>query len=90
MPLPLASHPPRDADGTLIPLQSRVEQVTVDKNHEALPSRLHQQSQVIGQSRYLLYVRFEPDYRLVCLRPHLVRVIEKPDDGVDGDALNRR
>ncbi|MGH3770702.1 MAG: hypothetical protein ACRDRW_04790 [Pseudonocardiaceae bacterium] len=42
MSLPLASHPPRDADGTLIPLQSRVDQVKVDKNHGALPARLHQ------------------------------------------------
>ncbi|MGH3857019.1 MAG: hypothetical protein ACRDR6_26770 [Pseudonocardiaceae bacterium] len=31
MPPPLSSHPLRDADGTLIPLQSRVEQITVDR-----------------------------------------------------------
>ncbi|MBV8541815.1 MAG: hypothetical protein JO063_09830 [Pseudonocardiales bacterium] len=81
LPLPLASRPPRDADGTRIPLQSRVEQVRVDKNHGALPSRLHQQGQVVGQSHNLIYVRFDLDHRLICLRPHLVRVIETPDHG---------
>ncbi|MGH3770413.1 MAG: hypothetical protein ACRDRW_03285 [Pseudonocardiaceae bacterium] len=76
---PLAANPPRDADGTFIPLRSRVEQVTVDKAYGALPSRLHQQGQVIGQGANLLYVRFEHEYNLTTLRPHLVRLIQAPD-----------
>jgi hypothetical protein len=78
-PAPLASHPLRDADGNPIPLQSRVEQVVVDKKHGALPSRLHQQGQVIGQSAHLLYVRFNHENQLIALWPHLVRVLEAPD-----------
>lgn len=58
------------------PLQSRVEQVTVDTEHGALPSRLHQQGQVVGRGTYLLYVIFDHGDRLVALRPHLVRVLE--------------
>ncbi|MEO7193723.1 MAG: hypothetical protein ABIZ05_02715 [Pseudonocardiaceae bacterium] len=80
MPQPLASDPPYDAAGHSIPLQSRVEQIRVDKNHGALPARLHQKGQVVGRSRYLIYVRFDLDQRLICLRPNLVRVIKTPDD----------
>jgi hypothetical protein len=78
-PPPLASNPLHDADGTPIPLQSRVEQVVVDKDHEALPSRLHRQGQVIGRGMQLLYVRFDHDYQMIALRPHHVRVLETPD-----------
>lgn len=77
MPAPLAT-PPYDAAGIPIPLQSRVEQIRVDTNHGALPSRLHQQGQVIDRGRYLVYVRFDLDQRVICLRSHLVRVIETP------------
>ncbi|MGH3853262.1 MAG: hypothetical protein ACRDR6_07125 [Pseudonocardiaceae bacterium] len=78
MPLPLASNPLRDADGTLIPLQSRVEQVAVDTACGALPSRLHQQGVVVGRSLHAIYVRFDHEYHLTSMRPHLVRVIEMP------------
>ena len=74
-----ASGPWRDAEGTPIPLQSRVEQVVVDKEHGALSCRLHQQGQVIGQGTNLLYVRFDRGNQLIALRPHLVRVLETPD-----------
>ncbi|MBV9285362.1 MAG: hypothetical protein JO176_12150 [Acidimicrobiia bacterium] len=81
MPLPLASNPLRDADGTLIPLQSRVEQIKVDKNHGALPDRLHQKAQVIGRDFNRICVRFDVGQQVVWLRPNLVRVIETPDYG---------
>ncbi|MGH3772782.1 MAG: hypothetical protein ACRDRW_15560 [Pseudonocardiaceae bacterium] len=79
IPAPLAANPPRDADGTFIPLRSRVEQVAVDKAYGALPSRLHQYGQVVGQSADLLYVRFDHEYYLTSLRPHLVRLVQAPD-----------
>ena len=75
-----ASDPWRDAKGTPIPLQSRVEQVTVDKGHGALPSRLHQQGQVIGRGTHLIYVRFDHGGQRIALRPHHVRVIETSGD----------
>jgi hypothetical protein len=75
-----AADPWRDAQGTHIPLQSRVEQVTVDTEHGALPSRLHQQGQVVGRGTYLLYVIFDHGNQLVALRPHLVRVLETRHD----------
>lgn len=78
--LPLAANPLHDAEGTRIPLQSRVEQIAVDSNHGALPSRVRQQGQVIGRDFYLIYVRFDLDQQLIALRPHLVRVIETPDN----------
>jgi hypothetical protein len=77
--VPLCDIPLRDAEGTDIPLQSRVEQITVDKTHGALPCRLHQQGQVIGRDAHLLYVRFDRDYQMIALRPHLVRVLETPE-----------
>jgi hypothetical protein len=54
-PAPLTSDPWGDADpwreaeGTHIPLRSRVEQVAVDIEHGALTSRLHQQGQVVSR-----------------------------------------
>ncbi|MGH3572591.1 MAG: hypothetical protein ACRDUW_12280 [Pseudonocardiaceae bacterium] len=70
--------PWRDAKGTHIPLLSRVEQITVDKSHGALPDRLHQQGQVIGRGTHLIYVRFDHGGQLIALRPHHVRVLEEP------------
>lgn len=70
------SDPWRDAKGVHIPLQSRVEQVAVDKNHGALRERLHQRGQVIGRGHHLIYVRFDHGNRLIALRPHHVRVIK--------------
>ncbi|MGH3831658.1 MAG: hypothetical protein ACRDRS_14625 [Pseudonocardiaceae bacterium] len=78
MPSSLSSHPLRDADGTRIPLQSRVEQVTVDNNHG---DRLHQKGQVIGRDFDRIYVRFETDRQLIWVRPNLVRVIETSNYG---------
>ncbi|MEO7196091.1 MAG: hypothetical protein ABIZ05_14980 [Pseudonocardiaceae bacterium] len=80
MPQPLASDPPYAVGGNPIALGSRVEQFRVDTNHGALPARLHQKGQVVGRSRYLVYVRFDLDQRLICLRTNLVRVIKKSDD----------
>ncbi|MGH3852039.1 MAG: hypothetical protein ACRDR6_00775 [Pseudonocardiaceae bacterium] len=77
-PEPLAANPPRDVDGTVVPLQSRVEQVAVDKAYGALPSRLHQFGLVVGHSADLLYVRFDHEYHLTTLRPHLVRLVTVP------------
>jgi len=48
----------------------------VDKNHGALPDRLHQQGVVIGRGPRLIYVHFNPpDGHLIALRPHHVRVL---------------
>jgi hypothetical protein len=74
-----AADPWRDAEGNLIPLLSRVEQVVVDTEHGALASRLHQQGQVVGRGTNLLYVLFDHDSQLIALRPHLVRVLDTPD-----------
>jgi hypothetical protein len=50
----------------------------VNKEHGALPSRLHQQGQVISRGHTRLYVRFDDDNRLISLRPYLVRVLDAP------------
>ncbi len=71
--------PWRDAEGTHIPLQSRVEQAVVDTQHGALPCRLHHQGQVIGRGTTLVYVHFERENQMIALLPHLVRVLETPD-----------
>jgi hypothetical protein len=67
-----------DVDGTHIPLLCRIEQVRVRRRHGALPSRLHQQGQVIGRCTRWLFVRFEADNQLILIRPYLVRVIPTP------------
>jgi hypothetical protein len=74
-----ASDPWRDAEGTPISLQSRVEQVAVDKEHGALASRLHHQGQVVGRGTTLVYVLFDHDSQLIALRPHLLRVLNTTD-----------
>ncbi|MGH3777746.1 MAG: hypothetical protein ACRDRR_18790 [Pseudonocardiaceae bacterium] len=73
-----ASDPWRDAEGTHIPVQCRIEQVAEDAEHGALPSRLHQQGQVIGRGTNLVYVLFDHGNQMIALRPHLVRVLEAP------------
>jgi hypothetical protein len=78
--IPLCDIPLRDAEGTNIPLQCRVEQVAVDKGHGVLPSRLHQQGDVIGRSAHLVYVRFACERQMIALRPHFVRVLDAPSD----------
>jgi len=83
-PAPLASDPwgdadPwRDAEGTHISLRSRVEQVAVDIEQGALPSRLHQQGQVVSRGTYLVHVIFDHSNQLTALRPHLLRVLKAP------------
>jgi hypothetical protein len=70
------SDPWCDAADVHISLQSRVEQVAVDEQHGALPSRLHQQGEVIGRGvGPLVYVRFDRGNQLIALRPHHVRVV---------------
>jgi hypothetical protein len=69
----------RDADGTPIPFQGRVHQVTVDEAHGAQPFRLHTQGHAIGRGVRLLYVRFSDD--TVAIRPDLVRVVPTTPDG---------
>lgn len=69
----------RDAEGTYIPRRSRVKQIAVDEAHGALPSRLHEQGEVIGWGTHLLYVRFRDE--TVAPRPDFVRVLTTPDGG---------
>jgi hypothetical protein len=76
---PLGSTPLRDVDGTPITVQSRVEQVAVDKNHGPLLSRLHAWGQVIDRGIHLLYVRFGHGNQLIALPPYHVRVLEAQD-----------
>ncbi|MGH3772860.1 MAG: hypothetical protein ACRDRW_15965 [Pseudonocardiaceae bacterium] len=68
-----------DAKGTPIRLRSRVEQITVDEEQGALPSRLHQRGQVIGWGNRLLFVISEHDNQAITLRPHHVRVLTNSD-----------
>ncbi|MGH3827342.1 MAG: hypothetical protein ACRDQX_09240 [Pseudonocardiaceae bacterium] len=82
MPLPLDSIPLHDAEGALVPLQSRVEQITVDHKHGALPNRLHHTALVIGRDFDRICVVFDIGrigQQVLWLRPHLVRVIETPN-----------
>jgi hypothetical protein len=71
----------RDADGTPIPFQGRVQQVAVDEEHGGHALRLHQQGQAIGRDTRLLYVRFTRDRETIALRPDLVRVVHTTDGG---------
>ena len=71
----------RDVDGTPIPFQSWVQQVTVDEEYGGHALRLHQQGQAIGRGTRLLYVRFACDRETVALRPDLVRVVRTTPDG---------
>jgi hypothetical protein len=80
-PRPTGYDPWRDAHGAPIPQQCWIQQIAVDKAHGALPSRLHQQGQVLGRGLTRLIVRFAQDNDLVRIRPHLVRVLTTPDGG---------
>lgn len=75
-----AYDPWRDAYGAQIPQHCRIEQVAVDKIYGALPSRLHKRGQVIGRGTTRINVRFDDENKLVRIRPHLVRVLDKPGD----------
>lgn len=50
--MPASPPPPTprwsDIDGTPIPLGCRIEQITVDQDQGAMPSRLHQHARVVG------------------------------------------
>lgn len=63
-----------DAEGAPIPLFSWVEQIREDPEPGVLPSRLHQQGQVVGGSLDSLYVCFL-DNQLVSLAPRLLRLL---------------
>ena len=69
----------RDADGTPIPFQGRVQQVAVDEAHGAQLFRLHTQGHAISRGVHLLYVRFSNE--TVAIRPDLVRVVHTTDGG---------
>jgi hypothetical protein len=66
---------------TPIALFCQVEQVADNPERTVLPSRLHQQGQVVGRSLDTLYVCF-PDNHVISLRPELLRVL---DDAPGGD-----
>ncbi len=71
--LPARFHGPwRDADGTPIARQCRVDEVGVDKNHGELSSRLPKEGQVIGRGMTRLIIRFGDENNVICIRPHLV------------------
>jgi hypothetical protein len=73
-----AYDPWRNAHGVSTPPQCRIEQITIDKIHGALPSRLHQQGQILGHGLTRLIVRCDHKHDPVTLRPHLVRVLTTP------------
>ncbi len=73
--------PWRDVDGTHIPEQCRVEQISVNSDYGAMPSRLHQQGRVVGRGKNRLHVRFDVDNKVVSVRPHLVRVLTTSGGG---------
>ncbi|MGH3807026.1 MAG: hypothetical protein ACRDRU_10415, partial [Pseudonocardiaceae bacterium] len=60
----LCDIPLLDAEGTEIPLGSRVEQVAVNEAHGALRSRLHHHGDVTGRGRQLVYVCFDHEWRM--------------------------
>lgn len=66
-PAPLTFDPWRDAEGTTVPLQSRVEQVAGDTEHGALASRQHQQGQAMSRGTTLVYVLYDHDSQLIPL-----------------------
>ena len=71
-------HPWRDAEGTPIPPQLRVEQIPVNKEHGAPPTRIHKQGHVIGRGPHWLYARF--DNQVISLRARLMRLLTTPSD----------
>jgi hypothetical protein len=63
-----------DIDGNHISLFCRVEQAEQDQEPQALPSRIHQQGQIVGRGIDSLYVCFD-DNHVVSLQPHLLRLL---------------
>ena len=75
----LARDPWRDAKGTPIPPQCRVEQYRGGRGPGGTTNRLHQQGQVISRGAYLLCIRFDHDNQLISTWPHLVRDLDTRD-----------
>jgi hypothetical protein len=73
-----AYDPWRDVDGVHIADQCRVKQIAVDKQHGALPARLHKSGVIIGRGTNRVNVRFDGESNVVSVRPHLVRVLTAP------------
>ncbi len=80
--MPTTARPPVydrwcDAEDSHISLFSLVEQVKESPQPGVLPSRLHQQGQVVGRGLDSVYVRFD-DEAFVSLSPHLLRRLPDP------------
>ncbi|MGH3845906.1 MAG: hypothetical protein ACRDS0_31480 [Pseudonocardiaceae bacterium] len=73
-----------DVEGSHISLFSQFEQVEQVGPRGLLPSRLHQQGQVVGRGLDSLYVRFA-DSQVVSLSPRLLRLLTD----VPGDPAHR-
>lgn len=88
----------RDVDGIHINDGRRVQQIDVDKQHGALPFRLHKRGIVVGRAQRTgnrLHVLFDGEPTPVGIRPHLVRVLPlgaeiiiKQIEGLRPDALH--
>lgn len=70
----------RDINGADVALFSWVEQVAEDPKQKALFSRLHQQGEVIGRGPDLLYIRFQGEWKMIGVRPKLVRLLPQEPD----------
>ncbi|MGH3589784.1 MAG: hypothetical protein ACRDRF_01945 [Pseudonocardiaceae bacterium] len=66
-----------DVEGRHISLFSLVEQAAESGPRGLLPSRLHQQGQVVGRGLDSLYVRFAGN-EVVSLSPRLLRLLPDP------------
>ncbi len=64
-----------DVEGSHVSLFCWVEQVTESPERAALPSRLHQQGQVLGRGHHHGYVRFKGDSQLVSVSSRLLRLL---------------
>jgi hypothetical protein len=69
-----------DIEGAHIALFCRVEQVVQSSKPGVLPSRLHQQGQIVGRGLDSLYVCFD-DNHVVSLQPHLLRLLPDAPGG---------
>ena len=74
-----------DIEGTHIALFCRVEQVAQSPEPGVLPSRLHQQGQIVGRGLDSLYVCFD-DNHVVSLQPHLLRLLSDAQVGANAHA----
>lgn len=83
--MPPANDPWCNAEGTEVGLFCWVEQVIESPEVGMLPSRLHQQGQVVGRGFDAFYVRFA-DNQVVSVSPNLLRIISDCacDEQLDG------